>query len=210
MGTKRKEDTMDKLTFTAVEKKGDMFATFRFGGFNLTTGKTLAQSLIDNASPDKALVGGLYATCAALVDIARERGYILSSAVVACVSDGDIRNCADEVAKSADKLATLRKRLTRAKRESERLAYLPVKGLGGNADEQKAREKALSVALLSIRASIAALNGDIETASADYRTAVDNLRSAERAYYEANAKKNAKKNGADNDATNTNTNNNNN
>lgn len=185
---------MDKLTFTAVEKKGDVFATFRFGGFNLTTGKTLAQSLIDNASSDKALAGGLYATCAALVDIARERGYLLSSAVVACVSDGDIRSSADEVARTGDRLATLRKRLTRAKREAERLAYLPVKGLGGNADEQKAREKALSVALLSIRASITAINEDIETATADYRGAVDNLRSAERAYYEANAKKNAKKN----------------
>ena len=199
---------MDKLTFTAVEKKGDVFATFRFGGFNLTTGKTLAQTLIDNASPDKALAGGLYATCAALVDIARERGYLLSSAVVACVSNGDIRASADEVARTTDRLATLRKRLTRAKREAERLAYLPIKGLGGSADEQKAREKALSVALLSIRASIAAINEDIETASADYRAAVDNLRSAERAYYEENAKKNAKKNDNNNENnTNTNTNN---
>ena len=198
---------MDKITFTAVEKKGDAFATFRFGGFNLTTGKTLAQSLIDNASSDKAIAGGLYATCAALVDIARERGYLLSSAVVACVSDGDIRSSADGVARTGDRLATLRKRLTRAKREAERLAYLPVKGLGGNADEQKAREKALSVTLLSIRASITAINEDIETASADYRAAVDNLRSAERAYYEANAKKNEKKNENNN---NNNENNNNN
>lgn len=199
---------MDKITYTAVEKRGDAFATFRFGGFNLTAGKTLAQSLIDNASPDKALAGGLYATCAALVDIARERGYILSSAVVACVSNDDIRSSADEVARTGDRLATLRKRLTRAKREAERLAYLPVKGLGGNADEQKAREKALATALLSVRASIAAINEDIETASADYRAAVDNLRSAERAYYEENAKKNAtKKNGADNDAANNNNNN---
>lgn len=195
---------MDKITYTAVEKKGDTFATFRFGGFNLTTGKTLAQSLIDNASSDKALAGGLYATCAALVDIARERGYLLSSAVVACVSNGDIRSSADEVARTGDRLATLRKRLSRAKREAERLAYLPVKGLGGNADEQKAREKALSVALLSIRASIAAINEDIETASADYRAAVDNLRSAERAYYEENAKKNAKKNENNNNENNNN------
>jgi len=193
---------MDKLTYTAVEKKGDNFATFRFGGYNLTTGKTLAQSLIDNASSDKALAGGLYATCAALVDIARERGYLLSSAVVACVSSEDIRNSADEVARTADQLATLRKRLARAKRESERLAYLPVKGLGGNADEQKAREKALSVALLSIRASITAINGDIEAASADYRTAVDNLHNAERHYYEANAKKNAEKNENNNNTKN--------
>jgi hypothetical protein len=197
---------MDKLTYTAVEKKGDNFATFRFGGYNLTTGKTLAQSLIDNASSDKALAGGLYTTCAALVDIARERGYLLSSAVVACIASEDIRNSADAVARAADKLATLRKHLARAKREANRLAYLPIKGLGGNADEQTAREKALSVALLSIRASIAAINGDIETASADYRAAVDNLHNAERHYYEANAKKNAEKNNNNNNDNNNNNN----
>ena len=198
---------MDKLTFTAVEKKGDMFATFRFGGFNLTTGKTLAQSLIDDASPDKAIAGGLYATCAALVDIARERGYLLSSAVIACVYDENIRDCADHVAKCADRLATLRKRLTRAKRDADRLAYLPVKGMGGNADEQKAREKSLMVALQAIRARIAVITEDIETANADYRVSVDMLHNAECAYYEANAKKNAtKKNGADNGADNNNNN----
>ena len=185
---------MDKITYTIVEKKGDVFAAFRFGGFNLTAGKTLAQSLVDDASSDKALVGGLYATCAALVDIARERGYLLSSAVVACVSDGDIRSCADEVARTGDRLATLRKSLVRAKREAERLAYIPTTGLGGNANEQEAREKSLMAALQAIRESITAINGDIETASADYRTAVGNLQNAEREYYEENAKKNAKKN----------------
>lgn len=41
---------MNKITYTILTKDGDDFKTFGFGGFNLTEGKTLAQSLVEGAS----------------------------------------------------------------------------------------------------------------------------------------------------------------
>lgn len=180
---------MDKLTYTIVEKKGNTFDSFRFGGFNLTLGKVLAQSLVDTASPEKALAGGLYATCAALIDISRKCGYFLSSSVVLCVTDTVIRSCVANVTKCADYVSEIRRNLNRAKSDAERLAYLPVKGLGGNADEQKKRETALQKALEAQRDTVSSLNEELETALSEYRDAVAHLRDAERRFYDEHSKK---------------------
>lgn len=180
---------MDKLTYTVVEKKGNTFDSFRFGGFNLTLGKVLAQSLVDTASPEKALAGGLYATCAALIDISRKCGYFLSSSVVLCVTDSVIRSCVANVTQCADYVSEIRRNLNRAKSDAERLAYLPVKGLGGNADEQKKRETALQKALQAQRDIIASLNEELEGATIEYRNAVAKLRDAERRFYDEHSKK---------------------
>lgn len=185
---------MDKLTYTVVEKKGETFDSFRFGGFNLTLGKVLAQSLVDTASPEKALAGGLFATCAALVDIARNCGYILSCAVIDCVTNPIISAAYDAVCTASDKVGTIRKQLARAKRDAERLAYIPTAGLGGTADEKDARERALMAALVDTREYINTLTAKLADAQANHRDALAKLTMAERAYYDENAKKNATEN----------------
>lgn len=184
---------MDKITYTIVEKKGETFDTFRFGGFNLSLGKTLAQSFVDTCAADKALAGGFYVTCAALVDIARKCGFLLSSAVIDCVTNPAICAAFDAVCAASDKVATIKRQLARAKKDAERLAYIPATGLGGTVDERKAREKSLMAALVDTREYINSLSDNLTMAQEDYKKALAKLTTAERAYYEANAKKNAKK-----------------
>lgn len=195
---------MEKITYTIVEKKGETFDTFRFGGFNLSLGKTLAQSFVDACASDKALAGGLFATCAALVDIARNCGYILSRAVIDCFSNPIISAAYDTVLVTADKMAAIKKQLARAKRDAERLAYIPTTGLGGTADEKSARERALNAALVGARGDINILTAELSDAQKAHRDALDKLTKAERAYYEENAKKNAKKNENNNNENNNN------
>lgn len=189
---------MEKITYTIVEKKGETFDTFRFGGFNLTEKKTLAQALVDACASDKALAGGLYATCAALVDIARKCGYVLSRAVIDCFSNPVISATYDIVLTAADNVAAIKKQLARAKRDAERLAYIPTTGLGGNADEKDARERALMAALVDIREHINTLTAKLADAQAAHRDALAKLTTAERSYYEENAKKNENNNNNNN------------
>ena len=47
---------MNKITYTIVSKSGEDFKTFGFGGFSLTEKKTIAQSLVDSASKERATV----------------------------------------------------------------------------------------------------------------------------------------------------------
>lgn len=195
---KKEGKIMDKLTFTIVEKKGETFDTFRFGGYNLTEKKTLAQALVDACATDKALAGGLFATCAALVDIARKSGYILSRAVIDCFSNSVISATYDIVLTAADNVATIKKQLARAKRDAERLAYIPTAGLGGTADEKDARERALAAALVDIRGYINTLTAKLADAQKAHRDALDKLVKLERAFYEENAKRNATDNNNDN------------
>lgn len=189
---------MEKITYTIVEKKGETFDTFRFGGFNLSLGKTLAQSLVDACASDKALAGGLYATCAALVDIARKCGFLLSRAVVDCFSNPIISATYDAVLAASDNVATFKKQLARAKRDAERLAYIPTTGMGGNADEKDARERALAAALVDTRKYINTITAKLADAQKAHRDALAKLTTAERAYYEENAKKNATDNNNNN------------
>lgn len=195
---------MEKITYTIVEKKGETFDTFRFGGFNLTLGKTLAQSFVDACATDKALAGGFYVTCAALVDIARKCGFLLSSAVIDCVTNPAITAAFDAVCAAGDKVATIKRQLTRAKHDEERLAYIPATGLGGTADERKAREQALLATLVDTRVYINNLTTKLSDAQKAHRDAIAELTEAERAYYEENAKKNAKKNENNNNNNNNN------
>lgn len=185
---------MDKLTYTIVEKKGETFDSYRFGGFNLTEKKTLAQALVDACASDKALAGGLFATCAALVDIARNCGYILSRAVIDCITNPAISAAYDAVCTASDNMATIKKQLARAKRDAERLAYIPTTGLGGTADEKSARERALMAALVDTREYINTLAAKLADAQNAHRDALVKLTTAERAYYDENAKKNATEN----------------
>lgn len=189
---------MDKVTFTIVEKKGETFDSYRFGGYNLTEKKTLAQALVDACASDKALARGLFVTCAALVDIARNCGYILSRAVIDCITNPAMSAAYDAVCTASDNVATIRKQLARAKRDAERLAYIPTAGLGGTADEKSARERALMAALVDTREYINTLATKLADAQKIHRNALAKLTTAERAYYDENAKKNENNNNNNN------------
>ena len=208
LGTKKEGTIMNnkltnKLTYTIVEKRGETYDSYRYGGYDLTTQKTLAQSLVDACASDRALAGGLYATCAALVDIARNLGYALSRAVIDCIADPVISAAYDAVQTASANVATIRRQLTRAQRDADRLAYIPTAGLGGTADERDARERALKAALVDARERISVLSSRLADAQAIHRDTLAKLTIAEHAYYDAHA--HAKKN-----ATETNNNNNNN
>lgn len=135
----------EKLTFTAIIKKGDEFKHFVFGGFCLESKKTLAQSLIDEHNPDKALGASLYATCRTLVDIAKKFGWLVSSNVLRVVADKTTASAFDNYRKASALLAVANREMTYLKRESEFTHSLV--SIGGRREEYDARLTALAEAI---------------------------------------------------------------
>ena len=128
---------MNKITYTILTKDGDDFKTFGFGGYDLTEGKTLAQSLVDGASKEKARRLGFYAACIALVDLAKRAGYAISSKIARALSDDKLASAVSAYEVAADKYATEKRTLARLAKTSERLNA--VRGFGGRIEEIDAR-----------------------------------------------------------------------
>lgn len=155
---------MDKLTYTILTKDGEDFKTFGFGGYNLTAGKTLAQSLVDGASKEKARKLGFYAACNALADLARRAGYLLSSKITTALSDEGLYKSVIAYESACDKYAIERNILARFAKASERLHT--VRGFGGRVEEIDARLEAYAKAIAMQRATVFASKAEMERARA--------------------------------------------
>ena len=131
---------MNKITYTILTKDGDDFKTFGFGGYDLTEGKTLAQSLVDGASKEKARRLGFYAACIALVDLAKRAGYAISSKISRALADEKLANAVDAYEVAQEHYNTEKRTLARLAKTSERLHA--VRGFGGRVEEIDARLKA--------------------------------------------------------------------
>lgn len=144
---------MNKITYTIITKDGDKFETFGFGGFDLTEGKTLAQSLVDGASKEKARKLGFYAACCALVDLARRADYAVSSKIPLALSDEQLAKAVNVYNTVADLYAAEKRALTRLSNTSERLHAVRV--LGGRIEEIDARLHSLSQAIREQESQVA-------------------------------------------------------
>lgn len=155
---------MDKLTYTILTKDGEDFKTFGFGGYNLTAGKTLAQSLVDGASKEKARKLGFYAACVALVDLAKRAGYQLSSKISIALSDEGLYKSVIACESAVDEYARERNILARLAKTSERLHT--IREFGGRIEEIDARLAAHAKAVAMQRATVYALKAEMEKARA--------------------------------------------
>lgn len=156
---------MNKITYTILTKDGDDFKTFGFGGYNLTEGKTLAQSLVDGASKEKARKLGFYAACIALVDLAKRAGYATSSKIARALSDETLANAVSAYEVAADNYATEKRTLARLAKTSERLHT--VRGFGGRVEEIDARLTAHAEAVRTQQDVVASAKANADKARAE-------------------------------------------
>lgn len=188
---------MNKITYTILTKDGDDFKTFGFGGYDLTEGKTLAQSLVDGASKEKARKLGFYAACVALVDFAKRAGYAISSKISRALSDEALANAVSAYEVAADYYATEKRTLARLAKTSERLHA--VRGFGGRVEEIDARLTAHAQAMRTQQSAVASAKANAEKARAEM------LKEEERVWAALRSDNDKKDNNADN-ADNGNTN----
>lgn len=156
---------MNKITYTILTKDGDDFKTFGFGGYDLTEGKTLAQSLVDSASKEKARKLGFYAACVALVDLAKRAGYTISSKISRALSDDKLATAVSAYEVAADYYATEKRTLARLAKTSERLHA--VRGFGGHVEEIDARLTAHAEAIRTQQGVVASAKADADKARAE-------------------------------------------
>ena len=156
---------MNKITYTILTKDGDNFKTFGFGGYDLTEGKTLAQSLVDCASKEKARKLGFYAACVALVDLAKRAGYTISSKISRALSDDKLANAVSAYEVAADYYATEKRTLARLAKTSERLHT--VRGFGGRVEEIDARLTAHAEAIRTQQGAVASAKASADKARAE-------------------------------------------
>lgn len=155
---------MNKITYTILTKDGDAFKTFGFGGYDLTEGKTLAQSLVDGASKEKARKLGFYAACIALVDLARRAGYAISSKVSRVLSDEKLSDAVSYYETVEGYYTTEKRSLLRLSKTSERLNV--VRGFGGRIEEIDARLSEFAKAIRAQRDVVAQAKATMEKARA--------------------------------------------
>lgn len=153
---------MNKITYTILTKDGDDFKTFGFGGYDLTEGKTLAQSLVDGASKEKARKLGFYAACVALVDLAKRAGYTISSKISRALSDEKLANAVSAYEVAADYYATEKRTLARLAKTSERLHT--IRGFGGRVEEIDARLTAHAEAIREQQWKVTAAKTELNSA----------------------------------------------
>lgn len=156
---------MNKITYTIVSKNGEDFKTFGFGGFSLTEKKTIAQSLVDGASKERATVRGLYATCVALSTLAEKFAWRLSSKVSAVLVNETLTKAADNYERAAEELANERRTLARLTRNAERVNTIHT--LGGRSEESEKRLTALGVAIREQQQRVATAKTYADNAKAD-------------------------------------------
>lgn len=156
---------MNKITYTILTKDGDDFKAFGFGGFDLTEGKTLAQSLVEGASKEKARKLGFYAACVALVDLAKRAGYAISSKIARALSDDKLANAVSAYEVAADYYATEKRTLARLAKTSERLHA--VRGFGGRVEEIDARLTAHAEAIRTQQSVVASAKANADKARAE-------------------------------------------
>ena len=156
---------MNKITYTIVSKNGDDFKTFGFGGFSLTDKKTIAQTLVDGASKERATVRGLYQTCVALSALAEKFGWRLSSKVSAVLVNETLTKAADNYEQAAEELANERRTLARLTRNAERVNTIHT--LGGRSEESEKRLTALGVAIREQQQRVATAKTYADNAKAD-------------------------------------------
>lgn len=155
---------MNKITYTIITKDGEDFKTFGFGGYDLTEGKTLAQSLVDGANKEKARKLGFYAACVALVDLAKRVGYNISSKISRALSDDKLAKSVSDYETAADNYATEKRTLARLAKTSERLHA--VRGFGGRVEEIDARLTAHAEAIRTQQSVVASAKANAEKARA--------------------------------------------
>ena len=144
---------MNKITYTILTKDGDDFKTFGFGGYDLTEGKTLAQSLVDGASKEKARKLGFFAACVALVDLAKRAGYAISSKISRALSDEALSEAVNTYEVAVERYNTEKRTLARLAKTSERLHT--VRGFGGRVEEIDARLTAHAEAIRTQQSVVA-------------------------------------------------------
>lgn len=175
---------MNKITYTILTKDGDDFKTFGFGGYDLTEGKTLAQSLVDVASKEKARKLGFYAACVALVDLAKRAGYAISSKISRALSDDKLATAVSAYEVAADSYATEKRTLARLAKTSERLHA--VRGFGGRVEEIDARLTAHTAAIRTQQSAVANAKANADKARAEM------LKEEERVWSELRSDKDTK------------------
>ena len=156
---------MNKITYTILTKDGDDFKTFGFGGYDLTEGKTLAQSLVDGASKEKARRLGFYAACVALVDLARRAGYAISSKISRALSDEKLSDAVSYYETVEGYYTTEKRSLLRLSKTSERLNV--VRGFGGRIEEIDARLSEFAKAIRAQRDVVAQAKATMDKARAE-------------------------------------------
>lgn len=156
---------MNKITYTILTKDGDDFKSFGFGGYDLTERKTLAQSLVDTASKEKARKLGFYDACVALVDLAKRAGYAISSKISRALSDDELANAVIAYEAAADYYTKEKRTLARLAKTSERLHA--VRGFGGHIEEIDARLTAHAEAIRIQQGVVADAKASTDKARAD-------------------------------------------
>lgn len=182
---------MNKITYTILTKDGDDFKTFGFGGYDLSEGKTLAQSLVETASKEKARKLGFYAACAALADLAKRAGYAISSKIARALSDERLATAVSDYEEVLDYYAAEKHTLARLAKTSERLHT--VRGFGGRIEEIDER-------LTSLTQTMRIQQETVDNAKANMDAArMRMLKEEERVWSELRSDKNNKNdNGNDN------------
>lgn len=181
---------MDKLTYTILTKDGEDFKTFGFGGYNLTKGKTLAQSLVDGASKEKARKLGFYAACVALVDLAKRAGYTISSKISLALSDNKLADAVSIYEVVAENYAAEKRVLARLAKTSERLHT--VRGFGGRVEEIDARLSSLAEAIRTQQGAVDSARERLDTVRSEMLRQEERVWSALRSDNDNNNNNNSK------------------